>query len=153
MTRVCGLPVVDIDIITELRRQLDEAHGKRAELERTIAARDQRIREVEHTFGGLNEQIEELRTALLTEAEAAAESGEADEKPSRFWFSSWTNSNRRNAQLLLENVKLRRWLDESGREATKLQGERDAARDQIGRLTRQLELARAGERCDRREVG
>jgi septal ring factor EnvC (AmiA/AmiB activator) len=88
---------------------------------------------------------DELRIALVARAEPFADAGEeaASAVTCRFFFAAWKNGNRRCAELQLETVKLRKWLDESGREATRLQTERDVAREEIGLLTRKLAATEA----------
>ena len=122
------LPTVDaqwpeqaIDIAAALRRQLDEATAKRSELEATIA-------ELSADLQGKAEQLSDEPDALAREAQG-----------SRFWYSAWTNANRHNATLSLRIVKLEGWAMEHGQEATKLQAELAAARDEIGELSRRLE--------------
>lgn len=147
---MAGLPIADIDVAAALRVQLDESTAARVNDQHAIAARDQRIDALEAQVAQLNATIDELRATVQLAAEAAA-NDPAEARSSRFWFASWTNGNRRNAELALEVSTLKRRLDEESRRATNLQGERDAALEEAGRLGRQLAVARERKR-EAREV-
>lgn len=141
MARPQEWPVIAVDVAAELRRQLDDASGKRVELEARIAAQDARIK-------ALEEQLAELRSALQVAADQLAPA--ADVRPdrwSRFWFAAWGNANRLHGDAMMRIIKLEKWLRESGEEATRLQTALSTADEEIGALTRALDLARAGERC------
>lgn len=148
--RIGALPAADhIDIAAELRRQLDDGAAKRVELEHKLAGRDQRIRELERVIAEGHEERKALRSTLLGEAELAEAQAEPHEKRgSAWWHAAWREVSRHRAELLLRVGQLERWTREGGLEATRLQTELTAARKEIGQLTRQLELARSGERCD-----
>ncbi len=153
MTAVRGWPRSDLDLAAELRRHVDELTAKCIGLQREIAIRDDRVAAVEQQVREGNAEREVLRKTLLGEADLAdAQCESPDVRGASWWKGAWREVRRHNAELNLRIQKLERWLDESGREATGLQTERDTAREEIGQLTRQLELARAGERCDSREV-
>lgn len=131
-----ALPVSDLDIAAELRRQLEESRAKVAELEALLAE--------------AKVAIDEGRAVLQVAAEQVAGILDADTRPdrwSRFWFAAWGNANRLHADAMMRIIKLEKWLRESGDEATRLQTALSTADEEIGALTRALDLARAGERC------
>lgn len=141
-------PPSDLDIAAELRRQLDEAVAKNVKLQREVEQADQRNAQLAGVNDELQRQVEDMRRVLLGTAEDIANDGREEERGPAFWFASWTNGNRRNAELMLQQAKQAKWLLEHGQEAARLQTALDLARNEIGELTRALDLARAGERCD-----
>jgi len=114
-------PAQALDIAAELRRQLDEATAKHAELESTIA-------ELRDVLQGKAEQLSDEPDAQAREA-----------RGSRFWYSAWTNAKRHAAQLNLRIVKLEGWALEHGEEAAKLQTALLRSQEENGELTRRLE--------------
>lgn len=148
-----GWPRSDLDIAAELRRQLDELTAKNIALAREVAIRDERVAAVERQVAEGNAEREVLRQTLLGEAALAEAQHEPPEKRGPGWWrAACGEATRHRAELMLRVHQLERWCREHGVEATRLQTELTAERDRTGLLTRQLELARMGERCDSREV-
>lgn len=142
-------PRSDLDIASELRRQLDEAIAKRADLERTLAIRDERIAQLERDIiPGMREESDALRRTLLGEAELAEAQAEPDDvRGPGWWRMAWREISRHRSELIHRVQQLNGWLLESGKEATQLQRDLTAAREVIGNLERQLDLARSGEQA------
>lgn len=148
MTAARGFPLVDLDIIAELRRKCDESAAKRVHLEHEIALRDARIRMLEQdVIKGLRDDLDAIRQTLIGTAELAEAEGEpADKRGAAWWRGAWREVTRHRSELILRMQQLERWHLEHGAEATRLQRDLDVARQEIGELTRQLDLARDGER-------
>lgn len=110
-------PIVD-DVAVELRRQLDQAHARNAEL---TAERNA------------------LRATLIGEAVIAdAEREIPERKGSAWWMAAWREVSRHRSELLVRVQQLEAWLLASGRESTRLQAELDQVREQNGGLARLL---------------
>lgn len=123
---MAALPSSMIDVAAELRRQLDEAHAKNAEL---AAERDA------------------LRTTLIGEAALAESQHEPDEqRGSAWWRSAWREVSRHRSELLRRVQQLEGWSLEHGAEAMRLQTELDVARHEHGLAAAMLDATQ--ERVD-----
>jgi len=125
-------PIADVDLVALLRRQLDES----------------RVR-----IGELEIERDALKATLLGEAVVADSEGEdPNVRGATWWWECWRYVSEHRSVLLRRVQQLEQWCQEHGKELTKLQTDLGKARDDVGVLTRQLDLARSGERCDSREV-
>lgn len=142
-------PRTDLDLAAALRSQLDQSIAKRVELEHKLAERDQRIAQIERdVIPGLRAEADALRATLLGEAEIAEAENEPDgARAPGWWRAAWREVSRHRSVLLMQVQQRDRWLLEGGKEATQLQRDLTAAREVIGKLERQLDLARSGERA------
>lgn len=135
---VLALPRTTTDVAA-LRRQLDE---ERRDRQRERESADERNAKLHALTIEQQRQIEDLQRVLINHADDIIK-----ERGVSFWAKAFDASRQRNAKLLLEIDRHKRWHLEDGREAERLQA-LVAERDQeIGELTRALDLARAGERC------
>jgi chromosome segregation ATPase len=107
-----------VDLVAELRGQLDQALATNAEL---------------------TAELQALRATLLGEAVIAEDEREVPERRgSAWWRAAWREVTRHRAELTRRVQQLEGWLLDGGREATQLQAELHRCREQNGELARQL---------------
>lgn len=148
-----GWPMSDLDVAAALRSQLDELTAKLDRVHREREKVDERNTQLLRAHTELNRQIDDLRRVLVGTAEDLAEEHDPEKQRSRiFWQSAFQASNKTRAELMLRVTTLQRWLREQGEESTRLQTKLLVAENEIGELTRALDLARSGERCDSSEA-
>lgn len=95
----------------------------------------------------LEAERDAMSQTLLGEAGLADAEHEAPErKGSAWWMAAWREVSRHRTELLARVQQLEGWLRASGEEASRLQRELAARDQEIGELSRQLDLAREGER-------
>lgn len=142
-----ALPRTMTDIAAALRHQLDESERKRDIDRHERESADARNAKLHAENIELRRQVDEARALLISSADDFVRV-----RRTSFLARAYYESRMLNAQLRLDIETHKRWHLEHGAEAGRLQ-ETIAARDQeIGELTRALDLARAGERCDTTEV-
>lgn len=121
------------------------AHAANDHLEMTIEVCARRIAMFEGEVATLRADNDALRRTLLGEAELADAQSEPEEaRGPGWWRACWREVSRERSELRVRVKSLEDWLLESGKEATQLQRDLDAARQVIGNLERQLDLARTG---------
>jgi chromosome segregation ATPase len=122
-------PRDDIGLAAELRRQLDEALGRNAELERKAGIAGARVKELELVLAELQRERGELQARIHGIAEQADRDQEMPEaRGSAFWMAAWREARRQHGEKALELVKQEQelatraqWLKEYGEELARMQ--------------------------------